>query len=241
MEERIDSAPPGEGRNGPALIVRPSRDRYSDFAGSEGGLSQRAAARLPFALPWLVLAAAFLVYRIATTPGQLFAATAAGCLVFVGLVFGVAISARELTFKNTRIELFEDRIVYRGIFGLSRAYRRDQLKRVLMRWLPSYRGTDHPIVLFIGPKNRVIFRLWREFWEGRDLERLYMALGIGPDSHAGIRTTAWRLRQEAKGAIPPWSWILWNPIATSLCCTLVLAVLFVVYILLLLIVTGGQG
>jgi hypothetical protein len=139
MEQRIQSAPPSDGKNGPELIVRPSRDRYNDFAGSEGGLWQRASARLPLVLPWLILAAAFLVYRIATTPGQLFTATAGGCLLFVGLVFGVAISARELTFKNTRIELFDDRIVYRGIFGLSRTYRRDQLTRVLMRWLPSYR------------------------------------------------------------------------------------------------------
>jgi hypothetical protein len=199
------------------LVVRPSRHSYDRVARSEGSLADRVKRSLPLLLPGLAVVTLVLVYRLREAPSV------------AGLVFGIALvllivggglGIRELTFSRARLEVGGDGIAYTGALGMKRHFGRVDIQRIHLCSIETYTHRYHPLAIVVGKSDRVLFRLWGEFWDARELRQVFDALGVKPEGSWASRTTAWRLRREAKWALPIWWWpVLWNPLLGGLGCS----------------------
>jgi hypothetical protein len=185
-------------------------------ARSEGSVSDRVTKSLPLLLPGLAVLAIVITYRLRE------AHSAAGLVLGIALVLlivGGGLAIRELTFSRARLEVGGDGIGYRGALGFKRHFGRPVIKRVYLCSLQTYTGRYHPLALFVGTSDRVLFRVWGEFWNAHELGQVFNVLGVTPEGSWTSRTTGWQLRREAKGALPIWWWpVLWNPLLGGLGC-----------------------
>ncbi len=200
----------------PTLVVRPSRRSYDQVARSEGSLADRVRKGLPLLLLGLVLGAVILIYRLRAAPSV------------AGVVFGIALTLligggalciRELTFSRARLEVGGGWVAHTGALGLRHRYGRADLKRVYRCSVETYTRRLRPLALFVGKSDRVLFRVWGEFWDAHELDQVLSLLEVELDGSWAQGTTGWQLRRQARSALPIWWWAFaWNPALVGLGC-----------------------
>jgi hypothetical protein len=200
----------------PTLVVRPSRQSYKQVGRSEGSLWDRVRTRLPLLLLVLVPGAVVLIYRLRDAPSV---AAMVFAIALILLVVGGALGIREFTFSRARLEVDGNGVAFTSALGLRHRYRRADLKRVYLRSVESYTRRLHPLALFVGRSDRVLFRLWGDFWDASELDQVFSLLEVELDGSWSQKTTGWQLRRDAKSALPIWWWaFVWNPGLVGLGC-----------------------
>jgi len=183
---------------------------------SEGSLWDRVRTRLPLLLLGLVPVAIILIYRLRDTPSV---ASTVFAVAFILLVVGGALGIRELTFSRARLEVDADGVAYTAPLGWRRHFGRNDLRCIYLRSVETYTGRLRPLALIVGKSDRVLFRVWGEFWDARELDEVFSLSGVELDGSWAQKTTGWQLRREAKAALPIWWWAFsWNPALVGLGC-----------------------